>query len=69
MDGYQADLVVTDPPYNIDYTGKTKKALKIQNDSKTDEDFFAFILAAYGCTFTAMKDGAGSGLKLSSCCV
>jgi DNA modification methylase len=33
MDGYQADIVVTDPPYNVDYTGKTKKALKIQNDS------------------------------------
>jgi 16S rRNA G966 N2-methylase RsmD len=45
MDSYQADLVVTDPPYNIDYTDKTKKALRIQNDSKTDEDFFAFILA------------------------
>jgi DNA modification methylase len=43
-DGWQqADLVVTHPPYNIDYTGKTKKALKIQNDSKTDEEFFGFI--------------------------
>lgn len=28
MGDRQADLVVTDPPYNVDYTGKTKDALK-----------------------------------------
>lgn len=26
------DLLITDPPYNVDYTGKTKEAMKIQND-------------------------------------
>jgi DNA modification methylase len=30
----KADLIVSDPPYGVDYVGKTKKALKIQNDSK-----------------------------------
>lgn len=25
------DLLITDPPYNVDYTGKTKEALKIEN--------------------------------------
>ena len=28
----KADMVITDPPYNVDYSGKTKDALKIQND-------------------------------------
>ena len=30
MEGQKADLLLTDPPYNIDYTGKTKKKLKRQ---------------------------------------
>jgi DNA modification methylase len=58
MDGQKADLVVTDPPYNIDYTGKTKDALKIQNDKKSDADFYGFLLNAYRCMFSAMNDGA-----------
>jgi len=58
MDGRSAALVVTDPPYNIDYTGKTKKALKIENDKKDDLDFYGFLLNAYRCMFNAMGDGA-----------
>lgn len=33
------DLVLTDPPYNVDYVGKTKKAMKIDNDKMTPEKF------------------------------
>ena len=33
MGGDKADLLLTDPPYGIDYTGKTDEALKIANDS------------------------------------
>ena len=32
MDGQLADLILTDPPYNVDYQGGTKEKLKIQND-------------------------------------
>lgn len=32
MGGSQADLLLTDPPYNVAYEGKTKEALKIEND-------------------------------------
>jgi len=32
MNGEKADMVFTDPPYNVDYEGKTKEKLKIQND-------------------------------------
>jgi DNA modification methylase len=36
MDGQKADMVFTDPPYGVDYEGKTKDALKINNDKNTD---------------------------------
>lgn len=36
MNGTQADMVFTDPPYGVDYTGKTKEKLKIQNDINTN---------------------------------
>jgi len=45
--GAKADLVITDPPYNIDYTGKTKDALKITNDHMTDGAFYNFLLEIY----------------------
>ena len=32
MEGDQADMLLTDPPYGVDYTGKTKVRLTIQND-------------------------------------
>lgn len=41
------DLVVTDPPYNVDYVGKTKDKLKIKNDSFEDEEFFTFLEKAF----------------------
>jgi DNA modification methylase len=31
--GGLADMVFTDPPYNVDYEGKTVKKLKIGNDA------------------------------------
>ena len=34
MDGQRANAVMTDPPYGIDYIGKTKDALVIKNDGK-----------------------------------
>jgi DNA modification methylase len=32
LEGERAQLTFTDPPYGVDYTGKTKKRLKLQND-------------------------------------
>lgn len=51
-------MLLTDPPYNVDYTGKTKEALKIDNDSKTDEQFRQFLTDAFTNANTAMKPGA-----------
>ena len=36
MNGQKVDMVFTDPPYGVDYTGKTKDALKIKNDKGLD---------------------------------
>lgn len=43
MDGNKADMVFTDPPYNVDYVGKTKEALKIQNDKSSLFEFRSLI--------------------------
>lgn len=59
MDGKLADLIITDPPYNVAYKGKTKDALEIQNDSMGNEDFYQFLLDAYTSMYTAARDGAG----------
>lgn len=58
MGGKHADLVVTDPPYNVNYVGKTKDALKIQNDSMTTSQFFQFLFDMYRNMYRVMKDGA-----------
>ena len=39
MDGQKADMVFTDPPYNIDYQGVSDKRDKIKNDKMPDADF------------------------------
>ena len=58
MAGAKADLLLTDPPYNVDYTGKTKENLKIDNDKKSDADFNRFLTAAYKAMFNVAKAGA-----------
>ncbi|NEU28820.1 ParB N-terminal domain-containing protein [Paenibacillus polymyxa] len=58
MDGKKAQLIVTDPPYNVDYTGKTKDALKIENDKMDNHQFYDFLLAAYTRMFEVADDGA-----------
>lgn len=58
MNKKEADLIITDPPYNIDYTGKTKDALKIVNDSMDDESFYKFLYIAFTRMYEVAKDGA-----------
>ena len=58
LGGCKADLLLTDPPYNVDYTGKTKDALKIQNDSMDDQTFRAFLTDAMNAATPVMKPGA-----------
>ena len=57
MDGSSADLLVTDPPYNVDYTGGTKDKLKIQNDNMGDDAFREFLTSAFETANAVMKPG------------
>jgi site-specific DNA-methyltransferase (adenine-specific) len=58
MGGERADLWLTDPPYNVDYTGKTKDALKVANDSMSDSNFRAFLIDCFTEAFAVIKPGA-----------
>ena len=56
MEDQKADLLVTDPPYNVDYEGGT--GMKIQNDSMSDTAFRKFLTDAFENAVSAMKAGA-----------
>lgn len=58
MAGAKADLVFTDPPYNVDYTGYTKEKLKIQSDKMTTEEFVAFLHGTFASYRVLIKPGA-----------
>ncbi|MDX5511360.1 MAG: DNA modification methylase [Hymenobacteraceae bacterium] len=58
MQGELADLVLTDPPYNVDYEGGTKEKLKIDNDKMSPEQFRQFLYDFYSNSFIFMKAGA-----------
>lgn len=58
MDGKLADMLLTDPPYNVSYEGKTKDKLTIQNDAMADDQFRAFLRTAFFAADAAMKPGA-----------
>lgn len=58
MNGQLADMLLTDPPYNVAYEGKTKDALTIQNDSMDNDSFRKFLVDAFSAANSAMKPGA-----------
>lgn len=81
--GQLADLVWTDPPYNVAYSSA---AGSIANDDLPDAEFADFLAAAFGAMFACLKPGsaiyvahadieglafrgafARAGFKLSSC--
>lgn len=85
MEGRLANLVVTDPPYNVDYEGS---AGKIKNDHMGNEAFHTFLLAAFNRMNENMASDASiyvfhsdteglnfrsafdeAGFHLSGCCI
>jgi DNA modification methylase len=58
MAGAAADLVFTDPPYNVDYEGYTEERLKIKGDRMSDAEFKRFLESAFRSCRTAVKPGA-----------
>lgn len=57
MNDKLADFVLTDPPYNVDYEGKTVDALKIENDNMSETEFYNFLLDAFRNMFKKIKYG------------
>jgi len=55
MGDRKANLVITDPPYNVNYEGS---AGKIKNDNMADDAFYQFLLAAFQNTEAVMADDA-----------
>lgn len=51
-------LVITDPPYNVDYQGGTKEKLTIKNDKMSNDDFYTFLYLFYQETFLKAAPGA-----------
>ena len=63
MGDAQVDLLLTDPPYNVDYVGKTKDALKIENDHMSDSAFREFLTQV----FTNMRNHSAGGAPIYVC--
>lgn len=55
VDGSAVDMLLTDPPYNVDYEGA---AGKIKNDSMDSNKFRPFLADAFSAAKSAMKRGA-----------
>jgi len=58
MDGKKADMVLTDPPYGVDYTGKTKDALKIQNDAVDESALEVLVKKTFDLAQQVSRPGA-----------
>ncbi len=60
MDGAKADMVFTDPPWNVNYGASDHPSWKqrsIMNDSMSTEEFKEFLDQSYACMAEASKDG------------
>lgn len=57
MDNKKANICVTDPPYNVNYTGGTKDELKIENDNMDDEQFYDFLFNSFKNIYEVLSDG------------
>ena len=85
MAGVKANLVITDPPYNVNYEGS---AGKIKNDHMQNDAFYTFLLDAFINTEEVMAEDASiyvfhadteglnfrrafsdAGFYLSGCCI
>lgn len=56
MNGNKADMVFTDPPYNVAYEGGSKKREMIKNDKM--DNFYDFLYDTFTNCYLSMKDGS-----------
>lgn len=70
MDGKQADMVFTDPPWNVNYGGGTEntpnKTRSILNDSMTTEDFKNFMFSVFQNMNQFSKEGCMTYVVMST---
>lgn len=66
LDGKEADLLITDPPYNVAYEGKTEDKLTIKNDKQEDSEFYLFLKKAFMAAASNMRPGASFYIWYSS---
>lgn len=62
MDGQKADMVFTDPPYNVNAQSRSKKRGldTIKNDNMFEEDFVGFMYLVFNNLFLFSKDDSAS---------
>lgn len=58
MDGKKANLIVTDPPYNVDF--KSSNGLSIKNDKLENDKFYKFLLAAFDNMAANLEKGGAA---------
>ena len=58
MDGKKANLILTDPPYNVDF--KSASGLKIKNDKQDSENFYNFLLSSFKNMASHLTDGGSA---------
>lgn len=58
MGDVSGHLLITDPPYNVDYEGKTSEKLKIKNDKMGNDDFYNFLVDSMSTVKNYLRDGS-----------
>ena len=70
MDGELADMVFTDPPWNVNYGAQENhpswKPRKIMNDSMSTDDFKDFMFNTFSCMNKASKEGCMTYVVMSA---
>jgi DNA modification methylase len=59
MFGNVADLIVTDPPYNVNYEGRRTQREKIKNDNQPEEEFYNFLYKSFTLMCEMLIKGGG----------
>lgn len=57
MNNRYADMILTDPPYNVDYEGGNSERMKIENDSMENDLFLRFLKQVFEVMFSIIKQG------------
>lgn len=57
MGGRCADMILTDPPYNVAYEGGTEEKMKIENDSMENDLFAQFLKSVFENMYAVLKPG------------